>query len=61
MKSIDQILKLSRNKHYHLKVRELALLDEIAEQEFDSSFAELNEEQREMLDIKYGCACGSKK
>lgn len=61
MKSIDQILKLSKNKHYRLKTKEKALLDEIAEQEFDSTFDELNAEQKEMLEIKYGCACGSKK
>ena len=61
MKSIDQILTLSKNKHYHMKAKERELLDDIAEQEFDLPFAELNAEQKEMLELKYGCACGSKK
>lgn len=61
MKSIDQLLKLSTNKHYHLKKSELDLLDRVARKEFELKWAELNDTQRDVLFTLYPCKCGDKK
>lgn len=60
MKSIDQILKLSKNKHYHLKRSERLALDLIAQEQFESDWAELTTEQKETLIEIHGCACGKR-
>lgn len=58
MKSIDQILKLSKNKHYHLKKAELLALDLLAHEEFELDWSELTEEQKDDLRDKHPCDCG---
>lgn len=61
MKSIDQILKLSKNPHYHLKKAERDSLDAIAQTQFGEDFDKMNDEQLQMLFREYNCDCGGKK
>lgn len=58
MKSIDQILKLTTNPHYHLKKSELDALDQVSLSEFDKTFSKLTKAQLTQLFEKYPCHCG---
>lgn len=61
MKSIDQILKLTTNPHYHIKKTEYAALDAVCQEEFGKTFKKLTKAELKELFAKYDCHCGGTK